>query len=195
MAKVTGPLFSVDARGKIADTLVFMGWRGLKTVRRWTKPANPNTAAQQTTRGYFTDAVSLYHSLSAADKTALRVQASGQPYSGFNVWVGWVKSALDNAKAWSCIKTVTLTPGAGGSGSITVAGAALTGTDLKIRYGRTTSLVDGEVLEVDVSASAFSQAVGSLIADTLYYFKIEVQTPNGVHGETGIYSATSPAAA
>ncbi len=41
MAKVTGPLMSMDARGKIGDALVFIGWKGVKDVRMWKRPANP----------------------------------------------------------------------------------------------------------------------------------------------------------
>lgn len=50
MAKVTGPLMSVDARGKIADALVFIGWKGIKDVRMWLKPANPQSSAQGNVR-------------------------------------------------------------------------------------------------------------------------------------------------
>lgn len=46
MAKLTGPLFSLDARGKLGSSLVFIGWKGIKTVRQWLKPANPQSAAQ-----------------------------------------------------------------------------------------------------------------------------------------------------
>lgn len=46
MAIVTGPLMSLDARGKLGSALVFMGWKGIKTVRQWLKPANPQTADQ-----------------------------------------------------------------------------------------------------------------------------------------------------
>jgi len=46
MAKLTGPLFSLDARGKLGSALVFIGWKGLKTVRQWLKPANPQSADQ-----------------------------------------------------------------------------------------------------------------------------------------------------
>ncbi len=195
MAKVTGPLFSVDARGKIADTIVFMGWRGLKTVRRWLKPANPKTTKQVTTRGYFTQAVDAYHDLSTLDKSALRVEASGQPYSGFNLWVGWMKKALDLDKTWIEINNVTGTPGAAGSGQITIAGSASADENLKIRYGRTTALLDGEVDPVTVITGAFSENITNLIADTDYYFKIEVSSPNTNQGQTGIYKFKSPAAA
>jgi len=46
MAKLTGPLFSLDARGKLGSSLVFIGWKGIKTVRQWLKPANPQSADQ-----------------------------------------------------------------------------------------------------------------------------------------------------
>jgi len=46
MAKVTGPLYSMSASGKIADAMVYFGWKGLNVVREWLKPANPQTADQ-----------------------------------------------------------------------------------------------------------------------------------------------------
>jgi len=46
MAKVWGPLHSDDARGKLAKSLVFMGWKGIKTVRTWLKPTNPQREKQ-----------------------------------------------------------------------------------------------------------------------------------------------------
>lgn len=46
MAKVDGPLMSVEARGKIADALVFFPWKGRHVVRRWLKPEQPNTVDQ-----------------------------------------------------------------------------------------------------------------------------------------------------
>jgi len=48
MAKVVGPLMSIEARGKIADSLVFFPWKGRACVRQWVKPTNP----QSTDQGY-----------------------------------------------------------------------------------------------------------------------------------------------
>jgi hypothetical protein len=195
MAKVTGPLFSVDARGKIADSIVFMGWRGLKTVRRYVVPANPRTANQLTTRGFFSTAVNLYHTLSSLDKGALRRSASGQPYSGFNLFVGWCKKALDTAVTWTTISGVTLTPGAAGTGQITIAGdATASDEDLKLIYGTTPAMIDGEIAGIAVTLGEWSQVVGSLAANTTYYFKLTLDDAAPKEGETGIYSAVSPAA-
>ncbi len=46
MAKVSAPLLSMDARNQIGKALVFIGWKGLKTVRMWLKPAQPKTGKQ-----------------------------------------------------------------------------------------------------------------------------------------------------
>jgi hypothetical protein len=46
MAKVTGPLMSISASGKLANSLVFFGWKGLNVVRQWLIPANPMSASQ-----------------------------------------------------------------------------------------------------------------------------------------------------
>jgi len=50
MAILTGPLMSLDARGKLANALVFIGWKGIKTVRQWVKPANPQSINQGNVR-------------------------------------------------------------------------------------------------------------------------------------------------
>jgi len=46
MAKVDGPLFSLEARGKIADAMVFFPWKGRHVVRQWLKPTNPKSIKQ-----------------------------------------------------------------------------------------------------------------------------------------------------
>jgi len=50
MAKVTGPLMSMDASGKFAGALVFSKWKGRPTVRQLVTPANPMSANQVTSR-------------------------------------------------------------------------------------------------------------------------------------------------
>lgn len=66
MAKVNGPLFSLEARGKIGDSLVYFPWKGINAVREYVTPANPNTQPQRDQRGYLTDAVDRIHDAQAA---------------------------------------------------------------------------------------------------------------------------------
>lgn len=46
MAKVISPLFSFEASGKIADSMVFFTWKGRNVVRKWTIPTNPMSSDQ-----------------------------------------------------------------------------------------------------------------------------------------------------
>ncbi len=46
MAKVDGPLFSLEARGKVGDALVFFPWKGRHVVRQWLKPTQPKSTLQ-----------------------------------------------------------------------------------------------------------------------------------------------------
>ena len=48
MAQVDGPLMSLSASGKIADSIVFFPWKGRNVVRQWLKPTN----AKQILQGY-----------------------------------------------------------------------------------------------------------------------------------------------
>jgi len=46
MAKVTGPLMSMSASGKIGDSIVFSIWKGVAYVRQYVIPANKMSADQ-----------------------------------------------------------------------------------------------------------------------------------------------------
>lgn len=52
MAKVSGPLYSMSASGKIGNAMVFFAWKGVNVVREWLKPANPKSADQGNQRIY-----------------------------------------------------------------------------------------------------------------------------------------------
>jgi len=94
MAKVNAPLFSFNAAGKLANALVYFGWKGLDCVRSYVIPSNPKTAGQTTQRGYFTAAVDAIHAalalaahpLDADDKSAYALLAStrANPRTWFN---------------------------------------------------------------------------------------------------------------
>ena len=99
MAKLKTPLLSFEARGKLAKTLVFMGWKGIKDVRQYVIPANPRTDAQVAQRARLTNAIKKYHEIpwdgdfqigasvyKCNDTKAIRRTATLQPrpMSGFN---------------------------------------------------------------------------------------------------------------
>jgi hypothetical protein len=96
MAKVSGPLMSMDARGKFAGALVFSGWKGRPTVRQLVTPANPQTVNQQAARNIvrvggaaqrFAN-LSLEHGAGrlVTDKAAIKlITPSGQAWNGYLV--------------------------------------------------------------------------------------------------------------
>ena len=53
MAKVTGPLFSMGASGKIGNAMVFFSHLGRNVVRKWLVPRNAESVAQGDQRQIF----------------------------------------------------------------------------------------------------------------------------------------------
>jgi hypothetical protein len=90
MAKVKGPLMSMDARGQLGKTLVFLGWKGLKTVRSHVIPANPRSDGQIAQRDIMKAAVAAFHAVAYVmlDGMAFNVLASlaSSVMSGFNIF-------------------------------------------------------------------------------------------------------------
>lgn len=120
MAKLTAPLFSFKASGALAKTLVYGNWKGINTARSYTIPANPDTADQQEQRGYFGEAVSLWHTLGLdSDDVAAWNRYSAtlpNPQSGFNAFVGTV---IDLRRAGISLANLAM----GFNGSIADSGA------------------------------------------------------------------------
>lgn len=93
MAKVTGPLMSMDARGKFGGSLVFSAWKGRNVARQLVTPANPQSVNQTTARNAMRVAATLQRACSMratkragetmTDKEALAATApSGQAWNG-----------------------------------------------------------------------------------------------------------------
>jgi hypothetical protein len=95
MAKVTGPLMSLDARGTIGSAITYSFWRGINYVRSRVIPANPRSTDQVAIRDLITDASVAWKlgstvgatTIDANYKTAYQAAAAGQQYSGFNLYI------------------------------------------------------------------------------------------------------------
>ena len=96
MAKVSGPLFSVDASGGYAGTLVFAKWKGRNYARQLVVPANPRTADQEQARNDMRTSGSaqkfanlntqIRAGLTVADKAAIMAATpAGYAWNGFLV--------------------------------------------------------------------------------------------------------------
>jgi len=88
MARLTAPLLSFDARGKIADTLVFSNWRGVPYARRMVIPANPKTVAQILTRDIFAALELRWKQAGPIMRAPWDRFAVGQAFVGRNAYLG-----------------------------------------------------------------------------------------------------------
>lgn len=89
MARVNGPLLSLDASGKIFNTLVASIWKGRNYMRGHFIPTNPKTAAQMVQRNLMAAAVAGWQALYAGTKETWDIAARDvyPPISGFNYYV------------------------------------------------------------------------------------------------------------
>lgn len=95
MAKVTGPLMSLDASGTVAGTITFSRWKGINYVRQRVIPTYSNTFKQAAIRNLITDASQAWKAgatvgtvvLNATYKAAFDAAAAGMAMSGFDLFV------------------------------------------------------------------------------------------------------------
>jgi len=83
MAKVTGPLFSIDARGTLADVLSYQRGFGKHRVMRKPGHRDAETALQQTQRAKFEAAIAYWKALSAVEKAGYNVLADPMQMTGY----------------------------------------------------------------------------------------------------------------
>lgn len=84
MAKLTGPLFGLSARGTIADTLTYSAWKGIEYARQRVIPANPQTAAQDLTRDVFKMLGQFWVQAQTKARAPWIASAVGRPYTHRN---------------------------------------------------------------------------------------------------------------
>ena len=193
MAKVTGPLFSLSASGQIAKTLVYGDWKGIDVVRKYVIPANPNTAGQQTQRGYFSAAVEDWHTdgLSAIDVVAWNLYALAQKVaaSGFNMFVKLKIACAVAAETWVPLTTCLVTEIGADGAQINITGTV--GSTIKLYWGTSkTSMFNEEAMADD--AGDYEVTLAACSATTKYYFYIVDETAAN-QARTGIYTFTTTA--
>lgn len=194
MAKVKAPLMSFDARGQIAKSLVYMGWKGLKTVRQYVIPANPKSTLQQAQRTKFATAVGQWHTdgFTSDDASAWNLLALSlkEALSGFNIYIRLKLKALIKAVTWNPIFDVTI-------GTIIATGAHVLATgegelSYTVYYGVSkTAMFNTE--DGDAIAGVIDIELTGLVASTKYYCYIKEVTATE-SARTGIYSFETIAA-
>lgn len=193
MAKVKGPLFSLDARGQIAKSLVYMGWKGLKTVRQYVIPSNPNTAGQQTQRAIFKAAVEDWHTdgftaidVAAWDLYALALKVA---QSGFNLLIKLKILCAVAAETWVALVDCLVTSIAADGAQINITGTV--GSTIELYWGTSKTSMFNKESMAD-TAGDYEVTLSACSASTKIYFYIIDETAAN-QARTGIYSFTTTA--
>lgn len=206
MAKLRGPLFSLQASGAIAKTLVYFGWKGLKVARQYVVPSNPQTSAQTTQRGYLTEAVAKVHTVEALaanmldedDQVAYARWGSlfATPRTWFNQLVkNWIECRVA-AKIPVIYSNGTISDPTPVSLDLIMYLNEKTGSTLaagKFYFGDTpSSLIHSKAATVVAGTSAAlanSDCSAFLTAGTRYYVQFRPDVGDGCEGAySGIYS-------
>lgn len=195
MAKVTGPLMSMDARGALGKAIVFSNWKGVAVVRQFVIPSNPNTALQQAVRAAFSSAVEVFKTLSAEDKTAWGRRASGLAMSGYNALVKYCSAAIQAGLTWVTINNVNAGAPATAN-TITVEVTTDADKAVKLEYGTKTGVYTNTKEEVADPGAGLTRDIvmTGLAANTTYFVRATLKTPGATHaGTTGEYTFTTSA--
>lgn len=84
MARLTGPLFSLTARGTIGEALTYSVWKGIQYARTRVIPNNPNSTAQQEVRGVFQTLNQLWLRMPTLSRAPWTAAAVGRPITDRN---------------------------------------------------------------------------------------------------------------
>jgi len=189
MAKVKGPLFSLEASGKIADSIVYLKWKGITDVRSYVIPANPRTEKQQSQRTKMTEAVDLWHSTAFNDLDFeawdLFASIMPTPMSGFNAFIKSYIDAKVAGKNFTPIYTGTIS-------NVTSTGFTFTiktdlSADVKLYIGTSKTILGTEVSGTyNTGTKTWTFTVTGLASGTKYFFEVKSTDPDD-KGRTGIY--------
>jgi hypothetical protein len=129
MARVSGPLLSLDASGKIGGTMVASKWKGRNYMRQLVIPKNPKSAGQLGVRAMMKFLSQAWAAIGAGTKDDYDELATQKAISAFNAFMGVNLSRWQNffapsqaypAPEASTPLTVTTQTLTGGEGHATV---------------------------------------------------------------------------
>jgi len=87
MARVIGPLLSMDASGAVGGSVVFSKWKGRNYVRRFVVPHNPRSALQVAQRAMLKFLAEAWSGFTIGNKATWDSLAAATNISPFNAYV------------------------------------------------------------------------------------------------------------
>jgi len=92
MVKLAGPCMSMDASGKLANTIVFAKWKGRPYARSLVIPSNPRSVSQVGIRAMFKWLAQTWAGLTAGNKATWEDRAKQTIISPFNAYMAYNQS-------------------------------------------------------------------------------------------------------
>ena len=197
MAKLKGPLFSLSASQKIADTLVYFSWKGLNVVREYVIPANPKTQLQKDQRGYLTDIVGKIHAAQASETHplhALDVAAYALWASVVQAATTWfnqaVRNGIDQLKVGKreCVFSGGVTTPDTEKLTVEIWSLGIAPTAGVFRYGTSKTALINSIDSTPVGGSNAAE-ISNLTTGVKYFWQFVPSEPASIVGtKSGIYS-------
>lgn len=120
MAKVKGPLLSLDARGQIGKSQVYGTWKGVQYVRQHVTPSNPQTMAQTAVRSTFAVLSELWKRTGTLAREAWSADVERRPMTPRNAWIRYNLPVL---RGESDLSKIVVSPGARSGPTVSSASA------------------------------------------------------------------------
>lgn len=119
MAQVVAPLLSFEGSGQIAKSMVYATWKGIPYVRRYVRPANPQSSGQTMTRSVFAWLNDLWRIAPANYAAPWQAAVVGRPLIDRNLFI---KQNLPLLRPGTDLDGMIMSPGAKGGvgGGITI---------------------------------------------------------------------------
>ena len=86
MPKVTGPLFSLEAVGKLGNAITYQRRPGGPAVVVQPDPKQPRTAGQVAQRNLMANVAEMWRGLSQGERDGYNDRANGRGMSGYNLF-------------------------------------------------------------------------------------------------------------
>lgn len=197
MAKVNGPLFSMEVSGTVGGTLVYSKWKGQAYVRERVIPSNPRSAAQTGIRSMMKFLAREWAGLSSIIKSGYEALASANGFSPFNAYMRanmnrWVDSlvpsqAIDAAgsNTPATVSALTLTGGSGNCNiAITLSTAANQWGVIVYRSPAAITVLDRStaVAVIPVDGDSTLNYLDSGLEPGTYHYRVAAITDDGVLG-------------
>lgn len=153
MAKVTGPLMSLDASGTVGNTATFSKWKGRNYVRLRVTPQNPQTADQASGRTKLGAVGQALSAILTRAKDPLSVGsqfwADGVAYApAGQSWISWASKTILGTNYGNIDAVVTAYTAVSSTpkGYYDAAAADLGLTDFSLSYGSAPAIQEGAQL-------------------------------------------------